>query len=308
MRTRRRGALVLALLTCTAVGCASDADRMPEVTGGFGKEPNVRIEGGPPEEVTSATVIKGDGAEIGRNDLVVTQMATFPWTEGKGSAKPEFSSYRIDSDVLLSAAEFAAIAPGASKALIGKPGGSRVSVFVPPGAENADTPQDGGPPSGGLHVIDIVDHYSAAQTVTGDMSAPDDPSLPSVTVSPSGKPKISVPDTAPPAKLRSVDLIEGDGAKIASGDRVVVQFTGMRWDSGAEFDSTWEYGGRPTAFSLGTGQVIPAWEKALIGRTAGSRVLVVAPPGTAYGEEGNSSAGIPPDTTLVYVIDVLGAH
>lgn len=306
-RAHGQGALLLVLLTCTAVGCTSDADRMPEITGGFGKEPKVRFEGDPPEGVTSSTVIKGKGDPVGRNDLIVAQMSTFPWAEDGKKAEPEFSSHRLKTDVLLSAAEFAAIAPGEEKALVDRPEGSRVAVFVPPSARSADPPEGGDPTSGGLHVIDIADHYTAAATVPGKMSDPDDPALPTVTDSAKG-PRVSIPDSAPPGELKTVDLIKGDGPKIASGDRVVTQYTGVRWNSGAEFDSTWEYGGRPTDFSLGTDQVVPAWEEALTGRTAGSRVLVVAPPGTAYGAEGNPKADIPPDSTLVYVIDVLGTH
>ena len=46
----------------------------------------------------------------------------------------------------------------------------------------------------------------------------------------------------------------------------------------------------------------------MVGSTVGSRLLLVVPPGDGYGDAGNETASIPPGETLVYVIDVLGAH
>jgi FKBP-type peptidyl-prolyl cis-trans isomerase len=64
--------------------------------------------------------------------------------------------------------------------------------------------------------------------------------------------------------------------------------------------------GFPESFLLGAGQVIPAWNAASRGCRGGSRVLLVLPPGLAYGQ-----AGDPPDVdghdTLVFVVDILAA-
>ena len=60
------------------------------------------------------------------------------------------------------------------------------------------------------------------------------------------------------------------------------------------------------SFLLGAGQVIPGWERGLAGGPAGSRVLLVLPPGLGYGQ-----AGDPPDVdghdTLIFVVDILAA-
>ena len=53
--------------------------------------------------------------------------------------------------------------------------------------------------------------------------------------------------------------------------------------------------------------MIPGWDKGLVGQTVGSRVLLVIPPGDAYGSAGQSQAGIKGTDTLVFVVDIISA-
>ena len=63
------------------------------------------------------------------------------------------------------------------------------------------------------------------------------------------KPKVTVPDGAPPKKLEEKEIVEGDGAEAKSGDEVTVQYVGVGYDSKEEFDSSWSRG-EPSTFSL----------------------------------------------------------
>ena len=58
---------------------------------------------------------------------------------------------------------------------------------------------------------------------------------------------------------------------------------------------------------IGAGQVIPGWDKTLVGQKIGSRVLLVVPPKEGYGSKGSSQAGIKGTDTLVFVVDILNA-
>ena len=59
----------------------------------------------------------------------------------------------------------------------------------------------------------------------------------------SAKPAVTVQtDTAPPTDLVTHDLVEGDGAEIAHGDTADVQYVGVSWTTGNEFDSSWDRG------------------------------------------------------------------
>ncbi len=68
--------------------------------------------------------------------------------------------------------------------------------------------------------------------------------------------------------------------KAESGDTVRVHYTG-RTDDGKEFDSSRDRD--PLEVTLGRGQVIPGFENALTGMTAGDTKTVTIPEGDAYG-------------------------
>ena len=93
---------------------------------------------------------------------------------------------------------------------------------------------------------------------------------------------------------------------VEAGQTVTVQYTGVIWDTGKKFDSSWDRG-QPIDFGIGTQQVIAGWDEGLVGQTVGSQVLLVVPPDKGYG-----TAGSPPKITgtdtLVFVVDILDAY
>lgn len=84
-------------------------------------------------------------------------------------------------------------------------------------------------------------------------------------------------------------LKQGDGPTVASGDFVIVQYRGVTWADGKEFDSSWKRGA-PAQFQ--TTGVVTGFKKALEGQKVGSQVLVVIPPAEGYGDK--ASGSIPP--------------
>jgi peptidylprolyl isomerase len=111
----------------------------------------------------------------------------------------------------------------------------------------------------------------------------------------------------PPTELVATPVVVGAGPPVEAGQTLAVQYVGVTWDDGAEFDSSWERG-ESVEFPIGVGRVIPGWDKGLVGVTAGSRILLVIPPADGYGEAGQPSAGITGTDTLVFVVDVLGSY
>jgi peptidylprolyl isomerase len=116
------------------------------------------------------------------------------------------------------------------------------------------------------------------------------------------KPEPAIGDAAPPAELVSEDIVEGDGATAAAGDKVTVQYVGVDYATGEEFDSSWERP-EPFEFELGAGEVIPGWDEGVEGMKEGGRRQLTIPPDLAYGPAGQPPA-IGPDATLVFVIDL----
>ena len=115
-------------------------------------------------------------------------------------------------------------------------------------------------------------------------------------------PEITVPGGDPPTELLSDVVVEGDGDTVAAGDLLLADYTGVLWDDGEEFDSSWSRG-TPNAFGIGLGAVIEGWDTGLVGASVGDRVLLVIPPELGYGEQG-SPGGIPGGATLVFAVDI----
>lgn len=115
------------------------------------------------------------------------------------------------------------------------------------------------------------------------------------------KPEIPKPSGEPPAKLYQRDIVEGKGDAAKSGDKLSVQYVGVNFDTGEQFDASWD-GGEPFPFELGAQAVIGGWDEGVVGMKEGGRRLLVIPPDLAYGKDGQGT--IPPDATLMFVIDL----
>jgi peptidylprolyl isomerase len=158
-----------------------------------------------------------------------------------------------------------------------------------------------------LYVIDVKDAITPLPKAEGEAVAPV-AGLPAVKVAKSGKPTITVPSgNAAPTQLVVQPLIKGNGPAVQSGQTVSVHYTGVIWDSGKKFDSSWD---RKSPFEtvIGNQSVIAGWDEGIVGQTVGSQMLLVVPPDKGYGSAGQSNAGIKGTDTLVFVVDILDAY
>lgn len=115
------------------------------------------------------------------------------------------------------------------------------------------------------------------------------------------KPQIVVPSGAAPDDVVIVDLIEGKGPEAQPGGLVKVHYVGVDFETGEEFDSSWDRG-QAIEFPL-TG-LIAGWQEGIPGMKVGGRRHLTIPPEAAYGPAGG---GHPlSGRTLVFVIDLLG--
>ena len=97
-------------------------------------------------------------------------------------------------------------------------------------------------------------------------------------------------------------MIEGTGEPIEIGDQVVVHYAGWTWE-GEQFDNSWDRIS-PASFTVSSNSLIEGFVQALEGVKVGSQVIAVIPPDLGYGDSAQGS--IPPGSTLIFVIDVLG--
>ncbi|MBN1172170.1 MAG: FKBP-type peptidyl-prolyl cis-trans isomerase, partial [Micromonosporaceae bacterium] len=117
------------------------------------------------------------------------------------------------------------------------------------------------------------------------------------------KPEVTA-GTGELTELKVTPLIEGKGATVTSGQQLSVQYVGVSYPTGEEFDSSWS-GGEPFTFVVGEGQVITGWDQGLIGVRVGSRVQLDIPSALAYGDSTSNGA---PAGPLRFVVDVLSAE
>jgi peptidylprolyl isomerase len=271
-------------------------------TGKFGAAPTVTI----PAENAAATlyskaVIQGSGDPLTTTDSLLGNFVLYDWT---GSThKLLGSTFTSGSPTLFAGA----MLPGLEKSLIGQKVGSRILIVIPPsqGFGAAGNSQIG---VGGndtlVFVIDMIQDIVNGKGVAGAQTSAGGSGLPTVTAAAGKAPAIKIPVSAPPKTLQVKTLIKGNGRALSKGDYIVVQYTGMSWTTKKIFDSSWKRS-QPFPLNIGVGQVIKGWDTGLIGQTVGSRVLLVIPPAQAYGKSGQKSGGIPPNDTLVFVVDIL---
>ncbi len=117
------------------------------------------------------------------------------------------------------------------------------------------------------------------------------------------EPKIAIPDQPPPSGLETEDIVDGKGKAAQPGDTLEVEYAGVAYSTGEEFDSSFERK-QPFRFELGAGMVIPGWDQGLEGMKVGGRRQLTIPPELAYGPNGSPPL-IGPDETLVFVIDLV---
>ncbi|HEY7261991.1 MAG TPA: FKBP-type peptidyl-prolyl cis-trans isomerase [Trebonia sp.] len=309
---RAAALLVIPLLAgAAAAGCSSSSSSSADTTnssvtatGKFGANPKVTI---PAKKADSAlitkTLIQGSGAKMTTADTLEANFVLYDWS---GTTHKLLGSTFTQGGPTLFSSQ---MLPGLEKAVIGHTLGSRVLAVIPPkdafGAQG--NPQIGIKGTDTLvWVIDLDKLYSNTAGVSGTQATNGGGALPTVIAAATGAPSVTIPAANPPKALQIKPLITGAGPKVKSGQELLVQYTGVNWRTKKVFDSSWKRK-QPYMTAIGVGQVLPGWDKGLIGQTVGSRVLLVIPPAQGYGKTGSASAGIKGTDTLVFVVDIMAA-
>ena len=105
-----------------------------------------------------------------------------------------------------------------------------------------------------------------------------------------------------PSGLTYLITKKGTGRQLQAGDTVVLNYTGTL-TNGTKFDSSYDRN-EPLSFKLGTGRVIKGYDEGLSKLHVGDHAILVIPGKLAYGPAGVPDV-IPPDATLIFVIEVV---
>lgn len=307
------GLLSAACGSSSAPAPASSAAALPAVSGSVGKAAVITPAQGstPPDKLQTKVLVPGSGKALANGELAVINYTVYNWSQNKklgdtypSSSQPaEPQSVQIGSSTALSAW---------NTALTGAKVGSRVEIVAPPAdafGSQGNSQAGVGPNDVLVFVVDVVAGYPADSDISGTMSPQTDASLPKVVGEPgAGNPAVHIPSGAkPPTGLVANVLIQGHGKAVAKGQTLLMQYTGVDWNTGKNFDSSFS---RKAAFStaIGEGTVIAGWDQGLVGKHVGDRVLLVVPPSLGYGPQGGQpSAGIGAKDTLVFVVDIVAS-
>jgi FKBP-type peptidyl-prolyl cis-trans isomerase len=308
-RPARRLAWLFAMIATVAASlaaCSGGSDSGVRVTGQYGRQPRVAIPAKAPSgKLEIKTQIKGKGAEVRKGDLIICDYVGYTWN---GTSNHLLASSFGGGHP--GAFPSGSLVPGLEKALDGQRVGSRVVTVVPPkegyGANGYPALRIGGSDSL-VYVLDVVASYPKTAAAKGTARPQRDPRLPRVSTATRRPPDVTIPAATPPKRLQVRTVIQGSGRKVEGGQVLALQYAGLLWRGGRVFESSWR-AGRAYATTIGTGQVVKGWDQGLVGRRVGSRVLLVVPPAWAYGAKGLRQVGIKGTDTLVFVVDILGAH
>jgi FKBP-type peptidyl-prolyl cis-trans isomerase len=127
----------------------------------------------------------------------------------------------------------------------------------------------------------------------------------------SDKPKVTVTSSSQPSTLQVKDLVTGTGQPATTGSSVTVQYVGVLYANGKQFDASWDHGGA-TSFPLNG--VVPGFSQGIAGgqgiapMKVGGRRLMILPAALGYGASGTPDGSIPPDAPIVFVVDLVGVN
>jgi peptidylprolyl isomerase len=307
-------ALALAAAGCSSSGPTQDTSgTLPQVSGAVGQKATITLpaEAAAPTSLQQKVLVQGSGATLAGGQLAAVNYTVMNWTGAKqlgDTYSPDGGKTPNQPQVVTLGSS--SLLPAWNTALTGARVGSRIEVVAPPSTafgSQGNSNYGVGPTDDLIFVLDVVGGYPATADITGKQGAQAGTGLPTVTGDPGGgNPQVTIPTGAkPPTALVADTLIHGAGETVQSGHTLLIQYTGVDWNTGKNFDSSFT---RKQAFStvIGAGKVIAGWDQGLVGKHVGDRMLLVIPPALGYGPSGGqSSAGIGKNDTLVFVVDVV---
>lgn len=101
----------------------------------------------------------------------------------------------------------------------------------------------------------------------------------------------------------------GTGAPATPASTVTVQYVGVRYADGKQFDASWDHGG---AVGLSLRKLVPGFTRGVGGTTGiapmkvGGRRVMILPAALGYGSTGTQDGSIPPNAPIVFVVDLVG--
>lgn len=292
--------LTLTIVACIALliaGCGGDdgsatntettAESSEPAQAAEKGKPTVTVpEGPPPAKLEINDLTEGSGAEAKAGDEISVHYVGVGYKSGK-----EFDASWDRGEPLGFQLGVGTVIKGWDQGIEGMKVGGRRELVIP--SDLAYGPE--GSPSIApneplIFVVDLLAINGQSSDTSSDESGFEDRSP---------KPAVELPEGPPPTELVVEDIEEGDGEVVKDGDTIVVDYVGVNYKTGKEFESTWDESkgkeGRPAGFEMDSGKLIKGWEQGIEGMRVGGRRELIIPSELAF------KTGV-----VIYIIDLLG--
>lgn len=238
-----------------------------------------------PTELVVHQIAPGAGRAAETGDRVIVD---FTGVRAEDGAAFDSSYLRgVPIEVVLGAPEGL---QGWNQGLVGTRAGAVVKLDMPSELAYGDTP-----PGDVLQPGDAVSYVLEVRVVVPSVT-PDDAPL-----------DIQIEPSVGAVEVTTEDLVVGDGPIIEPGQTAVVHMLLVRGDNQVVVFSSWN-NNDPLQIIMQDGSTLPGVLAGLEGATVGTLRVITVPPEDGFGPNGDTSLGLPADTDLVVVVDVIGVY
>ncbi|MFK8025548.1 MAG: FKBP-type peptidyl-prolyl cis-trans isomerase [Ilumatobacter sp.] len=250
-----------------------DAEPAPE-------KPEVELPDEIPTELVRTVLSEGDGEPADIGDSVIVDYVGVRSADGV-----EFDNSYGRGQPFTVALGAGTVIPGWEDGLIGSRAGERVQLDIPSDQAYGDQARSDviEPNTALTFVIDVRD-------VIEGVDPADIPNEPGIPLS-----DVGVDDT------EFVDVIEGDGDELALGDTALIRYVNFRADNGAILETNW---GEPLPVPF-TEDLLPGLLEGMDGMQVGDRRAITIPPEDGFGPEGNPQGGLPAETDIIFLVELV---
>jgi peptidylprolyl isomerase len=259
------------------------ADTTP-VTAENPDKPEVDFPGEPATELVRTVLVEGSGDAAVAGDTVIVDYVGVRSVDGV-----EFDN-SYDREPFPVTLGNGSVIQGWEEGLIGAQNGERVQLDIPSDLAYGDTAR-----SEVIRENESLTFVIDVRAVVGGADTPEAPTEPGVPLS-TGE---GVEST------EFEDLVVGDGPTLEQGDTALIRYVNFRGDNGVAIAGNWASGPEPVKYD---DQLLPGLFEGMDGMKVGGRRAVTIPPEDGFGPEGNPQAGLPADTDMIFVIELIGTY
>ncbi|MDX2378459.1 MAG: FKBP-type peptidyl-prolyl cis-trans isomerase [Acidimicrobiia bacterium] len=246
-------------------------------------KPEVDIPAAAPTELQVAVLQEGEGPEAESGDTVIVHYVGVRSSDGV-----EFDNSYDRFEPFPVVLGTSAVIKGWDDGLVGAQTGQRIQLDIP--SDLAYGPEARGDVIGADEALTFVIDVQAV------IQQPDIADQPS---------EAGVPESVGATEVTTVDLIEGEGAELEVGDTAVMHLVLFRGDNLVALDTTWER--EPIQIPMNP-QGVAGLVEGMPGMKVGGRRAIVIPPESGFGPEGSTEIGLPAETDIIIVVDLLGKY